>query len=353
RCYRLTDAERAANEAEGEPWAIRLFVPEGTTSFEDIVTGEVTFRHEDLDDVIIVRSDGRPLYNLAVSVDDGIMKMTHVIRGLDLQSSTPYQIIMHKFFGHEIPQYAHVPLVTGPGGQKLSKRFGGDTLEAFRSKGYLPETMVNYLALLGWGTADQTILSRDELISKFELDKVHASPAMVDPDKLDWMNGEYIRMLHDGQLAERITPWLVNAGLVADPPSAQEWAAIEVAASVVKTRIKRLEEVPDMIRSWFTDVEPNTGDFERVMREPFVPALLGKTEDRLTAITEWDKESIEGVLRSVVEQLDVKPRVAFRPLYVAITGAAASAPLFDSMEVIGQAKCLERIKRTRALLENS
>lgn len=353
RCYRLTNAERSANEAEKKPWALRIFVPEGTTTFDDVVTGEVTFHHEDLDDVIIVRSDARPLYNLAASVDDGIMRISHVIRGLDLQSSTPYQIIMHKVFGHEIPRYAHIPLVTGPGGQKLSKRFGGDNVETFRSKGYLPETMINYLALLGWGTADQTILSKDELVSLFELEKVHASPAMIDPDKLDWMNGEYIRMLHDGQLAERITPWLSGAGLVSDPPSAEEWAAIEVAAPLVKTRIKRLEELPDLIRSWFEDVEPNKEDFERVMRESYVSELLDKAHAVLGSLPEWNKDVIETALRELVDGLDLKLRVASRPLYVAITGRAASAPLFDTMEVIGREKSLDRIQNALGLLKNS
>lgn len=351
RCLQLAENELKSFESENRLWALRLRVPaEGETKFDDVVTGEVVFRHEDLDDIILVRSDGRPLYNLAATVDDGLMEITHVIRGLDLQSSTPYQIILHGVLGNAVPTYAHVPLVYGPGGQPLSKRYGGDSVATFRSLGYLPEAMMNYLALLGWGTADQTILDKDELISKFELEKVHASPANIDPDKLDWMNGEYIRMLDDEDLTERMIPWLVRDGLVSDPPDGEQREKIVIATPLVKTRIKRLDGVAGLIRSWFADVEPDPSDFERVMRQPWVPELLDKAVNSLSSLASWDQDSIEGALRSVVDELSLKLRVASRPLYVAISGNAASAPLFDTMAVVGRDKSVERLKRARALV---
>lgn len=349
RCLKLMETERKAFEAESRPWALRLLVPDdGETSFDDMVTGEVTFRHDDLDDIILVRSDGRPLYNLAATVDDGLMEITHVVRGLDLQSSTPYQIIVHKTLGSRVPRYAHVPLVYGPGGQPLSKRYGGDSIQTFRSLGYLPEAMVNYLALLGWGTADQTILGRDELVRRFELEKVHASPANIDSDRLDWMNGEYIRKLADEDLARLIEPFLAREGLLHDPPADEERSKLETAATAIKTRIERLEQAPDLVRSWFTDVEPDPRDVERVMREAYVPDLLEHVRTALQGLEEWNQRVIEDALRGVVEEMELKPKAAFRPLYVAITGRAASAPLFDAMTAIGKERSLERLRRAGA-----
>jgi len=349
RCYRLTDAERAAFEAEGRPWALRIHVPpEGQTSFNDIVTGEVSFRHEDLDDIVIVRSDGRPLYNLAASVDDGLMEISHVIRGLDLQSSTPYQILIHQALGSDVPRYAHIPLVMGPGGQPLSKRIGGETVNWFKERGYLPDAMVNYLALLGWGTAEETILSREELTNRFELEQVHASPAMFDPEKLNWMNGEYIRMLEDAKLAELITPFFSQQALVGDPPSEQERRLIAAAAPLVKTRITRLEEAPPLVRSIFVEVEPDSGTVEKVLRQPYAGELLKRGYEALEGLKSWDAEGIGDALRAVQAEMGLG-RKAYQVLYVAITGSTIAAPLFDLMEIIGKEKSLERLLKARNL----
>lgn len=351
RCYRLSDQERAAYEAEGRPSAVRLLVPdEGSTSYDDIVLGEVTFENADLDDIVFMRSDGRPLYNLAASVDDGLMAITHVIRGLDLQSATPYQIIIHERLGNPIPRYAHIPLVFGPGGKKLGKRFGGESVNTFRSLGYLPETLINYLALLGWGTADQTILSRDDLIARFELEKVHASPANIDADRLDWMNGEYIRMLDDSDLAGMLGPWLARAELVGEPPSDEESSKIAAVAPLVKTRIDRLDKAADLVKGIFGDVKMDPGSVEKVMREPHVPQLLDRAIESLRELDPWSRDSIEGALRAIQTDMDLKPKRAFMPFYVAISGSTVSAPIFDSMEIIGREKCLERLGRAKELL---
>lgn len=348
RCYRLTESERAAFESEGRTWAVRLLVPDqGTIAYQDLVLGEVSFQSADLDDVVIVRSDGRPLYNLAATLDDGLMEITHVVRGLDLQSATPYQILLHRALGNPVPTYAHVPLVYGPGGQPLSKRFGGESVQTFRSLGYLPDALINYLALLGWGTADQTILSRDELVQRFELDKVHASPANIDPDRLDWMNGEYIRMLEDSDLAGMLGPWLARGGLVGDPPSDDERGKISAAAPLVKTRIERLDGATELVRGIFADIDLDRGLIDKAMGEAHVPTLLDRAIQSLSRLEPWSRDGIEAALRSIQTDLDLKPKRAFMPFYAAIMGSTVSAPIFDSMEIIGRETCLERLKRAR------
>jgi glutamyl-tRNA synthetase len=352
RCLNLTDAEQNAFMNEGRPATLRIRRPdEGSTIYKDVVLGEITFDHAELDDIVVVRSDGRPLYNLAVTADDALMQMTHVIRGMDLQSSTPYQILLHQALGNPLPIYGHIPLVVGPGGKKLSKRFGGDEVETFRSLGYLPEAMVNYLALLGWGMADQTIISRDELIEKFELEKVHASPGSLDPDKLDWMNGEYIRGLDPDDLAERLMPWLTNAGLIQDESAPDSRDKVRAVAPLVQTRIDRLEEAPDLVRGIFIDPEIDPAAAEKALKEEWVPELLRKAKDRIGSLDDWSRDAIDKALRELMAEMDLKPRKGFMPFYVAVHGSTVGAPILESIELIGKEKFLERVDRALALTQ--
>lgn len=313
-------------------FVIRLHVPrEGKTSFDDLVTGTITFRHDQLDHVVLVRSDGTPLYNLAVTVDDGLMAISHVVRGMDLQSSTPYQIIMHEALANPVPAFAHLPLMNGPDGKPLSKRHGPTSLLWYRENGYLPEAMINYLALQGWGSGDETLFTREELIEKFDLARVHPSPATFDPAKLEWMNGEHIRQLSDEELADRLEPFW-------QPPNRETAAS---AAALVKTRIRRLDEAAGLVRGIFEDeIEPDSS----ALREEFVPELLEKSIAALADLEPWTRDGIESALRSAVEELGLKPRKAFVPLYSVIHGAPIGAPLFESMEMIGKAKTLDRLK---------
>jgi glutamyl-tRNA synthetase len=364
RCYCTPDelaAKREKARAEGRPtrydgrcltnppggdrWVVRLHVPaEGETAFEDIVTGPVTFHHDQLDHVVLVRSDGTPLYNLAATVDDGTMNITHVVRGIDLQSSTPYQIIMLRALGHEIPSYGHLPLINDVNGKPLSKRKDSSSLLWYRENGYIPEAMVNYLALQGWGSGDESLFTRDELIEKFELEHVHASPANFDLARLEWMNGEHIRMLSDADLAERLRPYFEKEGW---DTSSQDIVAI---ASLVKTRIRRMDEAPALVRGIFMDdVQPDAETIEKVLRADHVAKLLETSIEKLSGLKMWDRESIQGALYEVVDQMQLKRKVAFRPFYVAIHGAPVGAPLFESMEMIGQEKTLERLKKTSRL----
>jgi glutamyl-tRNA synthetase len=345
RCYRLTAEQRAQFEAEGRSFVIRVHIPdEGKVVFEDSVIGTVVTDLDQIDDFVIVRSDGAALYNLAVVVDDGLMRINEIIRGDDLLSNTPKQILLHEALGHPVPSFAHVPQVLGPDRKPLSKRHGSTSIEEFRNRGYLPEALVNYLALLGWGTADDTILSRQELVDRFRIDQVHPSPAMFDFRKLDWMNGEYIRMSADDDLTDLLVEFYVAAGLVEDPPTAEEQRKIEAATPLVKTRIKRLEEAPGLVRGLFTrpDMDPEAA--AKVMTQSHVPELLGRSIDALESIDPWSKEEVEAALRSVAEQLGLKPRTAFAPFYLIISGSRVSAPIFDLITLLGRDECLARLQ---------
>jgi glutamyl-tRNA synthetase len=353
RCRVLTEAERAGFEAEGRPWVLRFRTPDdGSTSFTDLVTGVVTVEHAAIDDFTIMRQDGSPLYNLAVSVDDGLMGMTHVIRGLDIQSSTPRQILLHRALGNAVPAYGHIPLIVGPDRQPLSKRHGDTSVAWYREHGYVPEAVVNYLALLGWGSGDETIFSVGDLVERFSIEGVNASPAMFDQRKLTWMNGEYLRRMDDGELLRRIEPWVVRAGLVADPPTEQERARLAAAVPLVKTRMERLDEAPGPhhLQSLFTDVEPDPAALEKVMRDPHVPDLLSRAEAALRELVSWSHEQIKEVLGAIQADMGLKPKTAFQPIRVAVCGTTVSPPLFESMEIIGPERCLERLERTRKMV---
>ena len=349
RCYRLTDAERTKFEAEGRLYVIRFHVPEeGSTTFRDLVTGHVTVDHAQIDDFVLVRKDGFPLYNLAAPVDDGLMHMTQVIRGLDLQPSTPRQILLHYALGNEIPEFGHLPLILGADGQPLSKRHGEVSVGWYRDHGFLPEALVNYLALLGWSPRDgSVILPLSEIVVQFRLEDVGASPARFDLDKLTWMNGEYIRSLPDEELGWRLEPFLVRAGLVADPPTESERSLVAAVVPLVKTRIERLDQAAPLVTGIFRDVPVDPAAAEKVLGEDYVPELLERSAAALERQGAWDRDGVEAALRGVQTEMGLKPRKAFVPFYVAVLGSNVGAPIFDSMALIGREKVLDRLGQVR------
>ena len=348
RCYRLTSAERASYEAEGRRHVIRFHVPdEGSTTFHDLVTGDVTVAHDQIDDFAIVRQDGFPLYNLAATVDDGLMGMTHVIRGLDLQSSTPRQILLHRQLGNPVPAYAHLPLIHGSDGQPLSKRHGEVSIGWYREHGFLPEALVNYLALLGWSPGEETVAPVGKMVASFDLPDVGASPARFDLPKLNWLNGEYIRALDDADLGDRLRPWLIAAGLVADPPGAGEVALMAAVVPLVKTRIERLDAAPALVAGIFQQVPLDPAAVGKVFSEPYVAQLLDRAEQVLAVVEPWDREAIEAALRGVQTEMGLKPKKAFVPFYVAVFGSSVGAPIFDSLALIGRERALERLRSAR------
>lgn len=349
RCYRLSHDERVAFEAEGRAFVIRFHVPEeGSTTFHDLVTGDVTVEHSQIDDFVLVRRDGFPLYNLAAPVDDGMMKMTHVVRGLDLQSSTPRQILLHAALGNAMPSYGHLPLIHGADGQPLSKRHGEVSVGWYRQHGFLPEAMVNYLALLGWSPRDGGVIAPlSQLIEGFRLEDVGASPARFDLDKLTWINGEYIRSLDDADLARRLEPFFVGAGLVGDPPSPSEVSLVDAVTPLVKTRIERLDAAAPLVAGIFRDVPVDPAAAEKVLGEDYVASLLSRAVEELASVDPWDRDRIEAALRAVQTELGLKPRRAFVPFYVAVLGSNVGAPIFDSMALIGRERVLQRLREAR------
>lgn len=345
RCFSLTAAQRAGYQAEGRPFAIRVHVPDdGRIVFEDMVIGAVATDLDQIDDFVIVRSDGNALYNLAVVVDDGLMGITHVIRGDDLLSNTPKQMLLHAAMGNLVPIFGHVPQVLGPDRKPLSKRHGSASIEDFRTGGYLPDALVNYLALLGWGTADDTIMGREELIRRFTIEDAHPSPAMFDLKKLEWMNGEYIRLTSDEELTRMVIPWYVGEDLVSDPPTDEQTAKIVAATPLIKTRMRRLDEAPSLVRGLFTRPVMDEGAAAKVMTQQHVPELLQRSVNKLGAMDHWSKEGVESALRAVAEEMSLKPRTAFAPFYLAISGSPVSAPIFDLMGLLGREECLERLE---------
>jgi len=320
-------AKGHAYEDEG---AIRFRQPkEGTVSWVDEVRGEIEFRNELLPDLVIVRSDGRPTYNFVSPVDDVIDGITHVIRGNDHVSNTPSQINILAALGAELPVYAHAPDVNGDDGRKLSKRHGAVSIDAFRDDGYLPEALMNFLALLGWSYDDKTtIMSRHELIERFSLERVVPSPAVFDYQKLDWMNGVHLRALPPDEYAYDLRRWLREQGT--------DWPQTTVNATVplVQEKIEKFSQYPDFVRFFFEDVSPDGAD----------PAICEAAYERLSLIDHWDAATIEQSLRELVDELGQKPRQAFQPIRLAVTGSKISPGLFESLELLGRDQSLARLR---------
>src|SRR5205807_2687983 len=300
---RLVD-EGKAYEDEG---AIRFRMPdEGVTAWDDVVRGRVEIPNEKLEDVVLVRSDGRPTYNFASPMEDVWDGITHVIRAEDHISNTPKQINIIRAVGSEVPFYAHVPNVNGADGKKLSKRHGATGVDEFRKAGYLPDALINFLALLGWAPdGETTIMSRDELVERFTLERVSPSPAQFDYAKLDWMNGVYLRALPPDEFAHRLILWLGEQGYAWDAE------LVRKAAPLVQEKIARLGEFPDYARFLFEEVEASVDGGAEV---------VAAARDALAELEPFTAQAIEAALRGVVEQLGLKPRQGFQPIRVAVTG---------------------------------
>ena len=323
-------AEGAAYEDEG---AIRFRMPdEGTTGWDDAVKGRIEFPSEQLEDLVLVRSDGRPTYNFASPVEDWLDGITHVIRGDDHVSNTPKQIQILRALGSEIPVYAHVPNVFGEDGKKLSKRHGAVSVDEFREAGYVAPALMNFLALLGWAPdGETTIMARDELVERFSLERVGASPATFDYDKLDWMNGVYLRGLAPDAYAEALTAFVREHGLDWDE------RRISAAAPLVQEKIARLGEFPGFAGFLFHDVDPDPALLDR--------DVLTAAADALERIEPWDAAAIEAALKETTERLGLKPRQAFQPIRVAVTGSKVSPGLYESLELLGRDESLARLRR--------
>jgi glutamyl-tRNA synthetase len=350
-CRVLTEEQVAEYRAEGRKPVVRFRMPEGSTTFTDLVRGEVTFDHAHVPDFVLARADGSPLYTLAVAVDDVLMKITHVVRGEDLLSSTPRQIAVYRGMGvpeADFPVFAHLPYVLGQDNQRLSKRNGVVSVNWYREEGFLPEAIDNYLALLGWSPGDnREEFTVADLAAEFDLARVNKNPAQFDVKKLEAINGDKIRALDLADFVARITPFLERVDMVATPPSADQAALIEAAAPLIQTRIGRLTEAVGLLSFLFAGddggfkVEPE--DAERVLT-PDARPVLQAAEVALAGVEPWTHEAIEAALKdALIEGLGLKPRVAFAPVRVAVTGKRVSPPLYQSIELLGRERTVRRL----------
>ena len=336
--FQLDTAERARELArqlvdEGHAYeddgAIRFRQPkDGTVSWDDAVRGRIEFRNDQLSDLVIVRSDGRPTYNFVSPVDDVQDGITHVIRGEDHVSNTPSQINILRALGAGLPVYAHVPNILGDDGRKLSKRRQAVALDDFREQGYYAPALMNFLALLGWSFDDHTtVMARHELVERFSLERVGPSPATLDTQKLDWLNGVYLRNLQPDEYALQLCHWLDERGI--------DWPRdlVHATAPLVQEKIERFDQYPDYVRFFFEPVSPDGAD----------PAVCEAARAKLAGVEPWAAASIETALRALADELGEKPRVAFQPIRLAVTGSKVSPGLFESLELLGREETLGRL----------
>ena len=330
--------EGKAYEDEG---AIRFRMPdEGVTAWDDAVRGRVEFPNDQLEDVVLVRSDGRPTYNFASPMEDVWDEITHVIRGEDHISNTPKQINIIRATGAEPPAYAHVSHVLGADGKSLSKRHGSVTVDEFRHAGYYAPALMNFLALLGWSYDDKTtIMSRDELVERFSLDRVVPSPATFDYEKLDWLNGMYLRALEPDEYADELVKYLRGEGYDWDEE------LIRRAAPIVQEKIERFGLCPGFAGFLFHDVEPDRSLLDG--RAPVVEAA----RQALEGVEPFEAAKIEAALRHLAEELELSPRKAFEPIRIAVTGSKISPGLFESIELLGKDETLKRLTAAAAAVE--
>lgn len=357
RCRDLDPDEARKRIEAGEPhvWRIKVPLDRGDVVVNDAVHGQVTFAARELDDFVIFRSDGTPTYNFATVVDDAAMKITHVIRGDDHLSNTPRQVMVYEALGVPVPVFAHISMILGTDGKKLSKRHGATSVEEYRDAGYLSDAFVNYLALLGWSPdGETTIVPRETLAKTFSLEHVSKNPATFDPKKLDWMNAEYINAMTDQDFANTILiPELIDAGLITKPEDRDEawWLTL---ASIVKPRVKHLGEVVSVCGMIFSHADTLAYDEKAVSKglaKEGMGSVLDAAQQALEALSEdcWTETAIDAALEPLPEKLDMKKRLVFQAIRAAICGNLVSPPLGTTMQLIGRDDCLARIARARTM----
>ncbi|HEU5037432.1 MAG TPA: glutamate--tRNA ligase [Nocardioides sp.] len=352
-CRELSAEQRAAFEAEGRKPVVRFRMPEGSITWDDLVRGDITFETEHVPDFALCRANGDPLYTLVNPVDDALMEITHVLRGEDLLSSTPRQIPLHQALvdlgiSTVVPKFGHLPFVMGEGNKKLSKRDPQAHLFAYRDDGFLPEGLLNYLALLGWAiAADRDVFSMDEMVEAFDIADVNPNPARFDLKKAEAINSAHMRLLSVEDMTDRVLPFLKHAGVVSDPVDDADAQLLEQAMPLVAERINKLTEAVDMLGFLFVadaDFTLDPTDAEKLLNDDG-KAVVRASYDALADLPEWSTAAIQGALQAkLVEELGLKPRNAFGPVRVAVTGRRVSPPLFESMELLGRERSLARLQ---------
>jgi len=349
-CLALTPEEVAAREGARLPRAIRVRVPEGATSFTDLVRGEITIDHAHMEDFVILRSDGHPTYHLSVVVDDIDMRITHVVRGEDHISNTPKQVLLYNALGHPLPAFAHVPLILGPDKRRLSKRHGATSVTEYQRQGYLPEAMVNFLALLGWSPGDdRELFTRDELVAAFGLEGISGGNAVFNPDKLEWFNNQHIMRMATDELAGRLEPLVREAGLWHDDLRDTQRAWWLSLVDLLKPRLKRLPDVVEQARPFLSDVLAYDEAAVHKYLTPQMGGPLAELAATLAATTPFDAATLEPVIRGFAEARALKAATLIHATRVAVTGKAASPGMFDTLALLGRERSVARVRRGAAM----
>jgi len=352
-CRDLTQQERTRLEATGITPVIRFKTPlEGETTFHDLIYGLITFKHDTLDDFVLLKSDGYPTYHLANIVDDHLMAISHVLRAEEWLSSTPRHVLLYQALNWQPPQFAHLPMILGPDRAKLSKRHGATNINEYQKQGYLPDAMINFLALLGWSLDDRTeLLSKEELIKHFSLERVGKTAAIFNKDKLEWMNGVYLRKLSLGEFVQQAMPFL-DRDLPESVKRPLDKSYVSQVLSLIQERAKTLAEVPQLASLFFLDeLQYDTGLFLKgKMDAKSAAEAITIASRKLEKVATWDAATLEGILRPLATELNLGTGEFFGLLRVAVTGRTAAPPLFQTMAVLGKVKCLKRFDMALQLL---
>ena len=353
RCDRLLPGEIDRRVAAGEPWVIRFRVPEGTTEWDDLVHDRIAFPNKDIEDFVVLRSDATPIYNLAVVSDDIAMEITIVMRGDDHISNTPKQILLYRALGAPLPVFAHLPMIHGMDGKKLSKRHGATAVGDYQHQGLLPGAMLNFLALLGWSPGgDREIMTLEEMVALFSVEGLQKKAAIFDPKKLEWMNGQHLSMIPLAELEPRVTPLIVAAGLASakDLELRRDWYF--QLLDLLRIRSRTLDDIVRQAGPYFLEkIEYDPAAVAKNWKNPVESAaLLRAVKDTLTAAPKWEAEALEGSIRALAESLGITAGKLFQPLRVALTGLTVSPGIFEMLIQMGRELSLKRIDAALAVL---
>lgn len=355
RCKNICDQEIIRLKSEGRHPVIRFNVPaDEKVIIKDMVRGEVTFECSGIGDFIIVKSDGIPTYNFAVVVDDYCMKISHVIRAEEHLSNTPRQILIYQALGWSIPEFAHISLILGKDRSKMSKRHGATSIEQYMSLGYLPEAMVNFLSLLGWSpNKEEEVLSLDQIREQFSLDRVAKNPAVFDLDKLNWLNGQYIRQTSLVRLTAMIIPYLQRKGFVKEEVTPEQYSYLEKMVSTVKGYLNCISEIDDHVDIFFAEtVEPVDEESKAIISQAQVPVVVSHFREKLLALQVVDGDSIKEILKGLGKELGLGGKKVFLPLRVAITGRVNGPDLHQVVYVLGADRTVDRLERAMKIRES-
>ncbi|HUF30379.1 MAG TPA: glutamate--tRNA ligase, partial [Gemmatimonadaceae bacterium] len=348
RCDRLSAEEVSRRVADGVPFVLRFRVPEGTTEWDDLVHDRIAFPNKDIEDFVILRSDGTPIYNMAVVSDDIAMRITLVMRGDDHISNTPKQILLYRALGAELPRFGHVPMIHGLDGKKLSKRHGATAVADYEKQGILPRAMVNFLALLGWSPGgDREVMLLADLIGLFSPSGLQKKAAIFDPKKLEWMNGQHLSLMSAEELAPLVTPALVEAGLTtaADLEHRSGW--YHDLLDLLKVRARTVHDIVRQAAPYFADgIVYDPDAVAKAWKDPVdVAAILGASQERLRQVDEWTAAAMEQTLRELAEERGVSGGRVFQPLRVALTGMSVSPGIFEVLLAMGRERALLRLEQ--------